>query len=66
MTMQSRDVRLPADLCAAAEQRFAHQFGNVEELIVFLLRYVTGEEAERLDRAELHMVEERLRDLGYI
>jgi hypothetical protein len=61
-----RAINLPADLCLAAEKKFAGRFGDVEELLAFLLREVTLEEAGKLDKAEQRMIEERLKDLGYI
>ena len=41
---EMRDVRLPADLCAAAEKRFGHVFGSLEELLVFVLRDLLRDE----------------------
>ena len=38
MTEEMREVRLPADLCAAAEKRFDKTFANVEELLTAVLR----------------------------
>jgi hypothetical protein len=64
--MDMRDVRLPADLCAAAEKRFAGTFASVEELLVFILRDLSRGEASQFDEAEQRLVEERLRELGYL
>lgn len=61
-----REVRLPNDLCAAAERRFSPQFGNLEALLIFLLREVLRDDVAALDQNEQRIVEERLRDLGYI
>jgi len=61
-----RQVRLPRDLCEAAEKQYADRYGSLEELLTYLLGQVTGEEAGRLDRAELAVVQQRLKDLGYI
>jgi hypothetical protein len=66
MTDNFREVRLPEDLCAAAEQKLAAQFGNLEALLIFLLREVLRDDAAALDQNEQRIVEERLRDLGYI
>ena len=63
---EMRDVRLPADLCAAAEKKFAHKFSTLEELLGFLLRDLLRDDAVRADKAEQRLVEERLRDLGYL
>jgi Arc/MetJ-type ribon-helix-helix transcriptional regulator len=61
-----RNVRLPEDLCAKAEEKFAGKFTNVEELLQFLLRELLDDQAEALDEAEQLVIEKRLRDLGYI
>lgn len=61
-----RNVELPADLCARAEKKFVQTFGSVEELLTFVLRDLLRDEADRLDLAEQQLVEERLRELGYL
>jgi len=63
---EMRDVRLPADLCAQIEKRFDHTFANLEELLVFILRDLSRNDAAQLDQAEQRLVEERLRELGYL
>lgn len=63
---ETRDVRLPADLCAATEKRFGGTFANLEELLVFVLRELSRDQASQLDQAEQRLVEERLRELGYL
>jgi hypothetical protein len=66
MTSDSREVRLPEDLCAAAERKFGQRFSSLEELLTFVLQDLLRDEASRLDQAEQRIVEERLRELGYI
>lgn len=61
-----REVRLPADLCAAAQQKFGSSFASVQELIVFLLQELVRGDTSALDAAERQAVEQRLKDLGYI
>lgn len=61
-----RDVHLPADLCTAAEKRFGDRFGSLEELLVFVLRDLTRDDAAGADEAEQRLVEQRLRELGYL
>ena len=61
-----REIKLPAELCAAAERKFAPKFGSIEELLTFLLREMTEDTAIRLDEAEQRIIEERLKGLGYI
>ena len=61
-----RQIRLPEELCRAAEQKFAPQFENLESLMEFVLRELIGDKGEALDRAEQELLEQRLRDLGYV
>jgi len=63
---ESREIRLPADLCAAAEEKFGGSFRSLEELVTFLLEDLIRKDTIDLDRADQAVVEERLRDLGYI
>jgi hypothetical protein len=63
---EMRDLRLPADICAAAEKKFGHVFPSVEELLAFVLRDFSREDSSIADRAEQRLVEERLRELGYL
>ena len=62
MTSPQRQVSLPEDLCTAAEQRF----GNLETFLTFVLGEVLRDDAAALDQNEQRLVEERLRELGYI
>ncbi len=62
----TRDVRLPEDLCALAEKRFGQTFGSLEELLTFILRDLTCDEASQHDQMEERVIEERLRELGYL
>jgi hypothetical protein len=61
-----RTVNLPAALCAAAEEKMGDSFGSLEELLVFVLRELTSGTAIQADEAEEKLVEERLRQLGYL
>lgn len=63
---ETREVRLPAGLCDTAEKKFAATFGTLEELIVVLLWEVSRDEAEQFDEREQRLVEERLKELGYL
>jgi hypothetical protein len=63
---EMREVRLPAELCAAAEKKFARKFSTLEELLTFILRDLSRDDALQLDHAEQRIIEERLRELGYI
>jgi hypothetical protein len=66
MSSEVRDVRLPAELCNDAERRFAGRFGSLEELLVFVLRELLRDEATHMDEVEQRVIEQRLKDLGYI
>ena len=66
VTESWREIRLPEDLCRAAEQKYRSQFPGLEELLGFVLQSLVSEEAAQMDEAEARIVEERLRDLGYI
>jgi hypothetical protein len=63
---ESREIRLPSDLCAAAEEKFADKFRSVDELVAFLLQELIRGDTHNLDRADQAAVEKRLRDLGYM
>jgi len=55
-------VSLPADLCMRAEKKF----GSLEQLLEYVLRDLLRDDDARRDEAEQRMVEQRLRDLGYL
>jgi hypothetical protein len=63
---ETRTVQLPADLCAAAEKKFGQTFTSLEDLLVFVLRDLTRDEASQFDEAEQRLLEQRLRELGYL
>jgi hypothetical protein len=62
---ERRQLSLPEGVCAAAEKQFS-SFGSLEDLLEFVLRELTRNDAEALDRAEQALLEERLRSLGYL
>ena len=62
MNSSSRQVALPEDLCAAVEKRF----GAVEDFLTFVMTELLRDDALILDQNETRMVEDRLRDLGYL
>ena len=61
-----RQVSLPEELCASAEQRYGAQFQNLELFLEFVLREIVRDDVEKLDERERAILEERLRNLGYI
>lgn len=63
---ETRSVQLPEDLCAAAEKKFVGKFATIEELLTFTLRQLLSDRAEQMDADEQRMLEQRLRDLGYL
>ncbi len=66
MPIDLREVRLPKDLCIAAEQKFRERFSSLEDLLVFVLEDLLREDASKLDQAEERIIEERLKELGYL
>jgi hypothetical protein len=66
MTTRFRDVRIPEELCVAAEKEFATKFGGLEAWLIFVLKALLEDKTSALDHAEQQMIEARLRDLGYI
>jgi hypothetical protein len=66
MSSETRTVRLPEELCAAAEERFGRRFGTINELLVFVLRELVRLDSAEMDESDRRIVEQRLRDLGYV
>jgi hypothetical protein len=63
---QFRTVNLPEDVCAAAEKSLTGRFDSLEALLSFLLQEMAKDDARKFDQAEEQIIEQRLRDLGYI
>jgi hypothetical protein len=61
-----RSIALPEDLCVQAESKFHGQFATLEQLLEFILRDLLRDDAARADAAEQGMIEQRLKDLGYL
>jgi hypothetical protein len=61
-----RNVSLPENLCAAAEAKFGPSFGGLQEFIIFVLREMLNDQAGSMDEEEQRLVEQRLRELGYL
>ena len=66
MTEPMREIRLAEDLCGAAEKQFGSRFGSIEELLTFVLKELTRDDAARMDENEARIIQQRLRDLGYV
>jgi hypothetical protein len=63
---QYRTVNLPEDLCAAAEKALTGRCESLEALLSFLLRELVTDDASKFDQAESQIIEQRLRELGYL
>lgn len=63
---QFQTVSLPKNLCAEVEKQFGGRFDNIEALLTFVLQEITKVDASLLDQAEEQMIEQRLKDLGYL
>jgi hypothetical protein len=66
MSSDVREVHLPAELCNDAERRFAARFGTLEELLIHVLQELLRDKAAQMDEGERRVIEQRLKDLGYI
>jgi hypothetical protein len=62
----TRNIQLPEELCEAVERRFVNRFGSVEECLIAVLSELVREDALKLDEREQHIIENRLRALGYV
>jgi len=63
---QIRSVNLPAELCERAEKKFGSNFGDVAQLLEYVLRELLRDDAAHADDGERRLIEQRLRDLGYL
>ncbi len=61
-----RTVTLPAELCAQAEKRFGEKFSSLEQMLEYVLRDLVRDDTAQADEGEQRMIEQRLRDLGYL
>jgi hypothetical protein len=63
---RKRTVELPEELCARLEKEFGKPFATFEDLLVYVMQKLTQEQAIQMDEAEQKILEQRLRDLGYL
>jgi hypothetical protein len=63
---EKRAVELPKELCARLEKTFGKPFASFEDLLVYVMQKLTQEQASQMDEAEQKILEQRLRDLGYM
>jgi hypothetical protein len=61
-----RDLRLSSELCLRAEQIYSKRFGTLEQFLTHVLEQLVRDDAARMDQEEQRIIEERLKDLGYI
>jgi hypothetical protein len=66
MKCDTRAIHLPSELCEAAERRFGSRFGSLEEFLRFVLNEFARGDAANMDQAEQRIIEQRLKDLGYV
>jgi hypothetical protein len=66
MVEKVREVKLAAALCEAAERKFGPRFGGLEPFLNSLLQELLREDAAEMDQSERRIIEQRLKDLGYI
>ena len=59
-------MSLPASLCDAVEQKFGKRFPSLEQFLTFVLQELVRDDATEMDEAEQKMIEQRLKDLGYL
>jgi hypothetical protein len=62
----TRSVSLPAELCRQVEKKFGSKFGGLEQTLEFVLRELVRNDSAQADENEQRMIEQRLRDLGYL
>ncbi len=66
MTDDLRDVKLNTELCEAAEKKYGVRFGGLDAFLNFLLQQLLREDAAEMDQNERRVIEQRLKDLGYL
>lgn len=60
-----RAVNLPGDLCVRAEKKF-EKFGDLEKLLEYVLKELLRDDAGQADEREQGIIEQRLKELGYL
>lgn len=63
---ETRKIILSEELCRAAEEKFSHRFGTLEELVTAALNELLRDDAQRMDEQEQQIIEARLQALGYV
>lgn len=66
MNNEIRIVKLPEGLCARLQEEFGASFASLEDILVFVMHQLTLPQAVNKDKNEQEILEQRLRDLGYL
>lgn len=66
MENERREILLSAGLCRAAELKYGARYGSLEEFLTYVLEQFVRDDAVKMDQDEQRIIEERLKDLGYI
>jgi hypothetical protein len=59
-------VNLPTELCVRAEKKFGERFGSLEKLLEYVLEDLLRDDAAQADEREQRIIEQRLKELGYL
>jgi hypothetical protein len=63
---ETRKIILSEELCRAAEKKFSHRFGTIDDLVTAALKELLRDDARRMDEQEQQIIEARLQALGYV
>jgi hypothetical protein len=63
---QHRTIELPEDLCATADRWLHGRFDNLEAMLRVVLEQIVKNDSRDFDESEEQLLEQRLRDLGYL
>ncbi|HEY7098193.1 MAG TPA: hypothetical protein VH437_15810 [Terriglobales bacterium] len=66
MPNETIQVRLPQELCNEVLRQFGSRFADIEEFVTFVLHECVRAEALKMDEQEERILQNRLKDLGYI
>ncbi len=67
MAEEFKEIKLPVQLCSLAEEKLVgKRFNALEGVITFVLQELLREDAFEINEEETRIIEERLRNLGYI
>ena len=66
MSDNVRDLKLEAILCDKAEKKFGARYGGLEPFLNHVLQELLRDDAAEMDEHERRIIEQRLKDLGYI